>query len=171
MLKSTVLFSFFLASAFAQDCFRSPVVTGTLTVSCSGIDMTGPTASLVYGDPGISTFSGNILTTYLLAVRVVSTDPNAVAFRITVSYPEMLRDGTLSGRNTQSAAIVTKGQPTSLPDPVPLTYIFSIRVTAWPVKITSINVEELKAVSSQTAFTAPPASPPATNPEAASAKK
>jgi|ERR1041385_3734094 hypothetical protein len=167
MLKSTVLFFFFLASAFAQDCFRAPVTTGTLTVSCSAIDNTSPTPSLMDGEPGL--FAGVPPISYLLAVRVVSTDSSTVAFRITAKYPEQLADGTVSGRSAQSVALITK-KPTSLPDPVPLTYIFSIQSTPWPVKITSINVEELKAVSSQTAFTAPPASPPATNPEAASAK-
>src|SRR5689334_13260930 len=94
-----------VVAGFAQDCFKAPVMTGTVTISCTAIDNTA-NPSLMSADPGLFV---NYPPSYLLAVRVTSSDPAVIGARITVTYPD---GGFSDGRLAKSIGVATK-QPTS----------------------------------------------------------
>jgi hypothetical protein len=139
MRHLALLFLVFSGMSLAADrpaCFDGPVTKGAVTVSCKEIDNTANPA-IMSADPGL--FPGQV-PNYLLAVRVVSTDPDVIGFRITVAY-----DGQAGGPAEQSGIAIIP--PSSIPPPVPVTYIVAPQGMTWPAKITAVKVQPIKAGS------------------------
>lgn len=131
------------------ECLTRPVTLGNVTITCSLIDNTAPN--------GASALGPALVDAYFLQVRASSTDPDVIGFRLGVSF----------------SAPISAPPPTVLPPPITLwgftgktfdsnnssyypaqptsgfRYTFALSPDG-TTKITGIQVQELKASSSQT---------------------
>jgi hypothetical protein len=128
-----LLFSFAGFAAEGPACLNGPVTKGTLTVTCTKVDVSDSVVASdlpQYGAPR------------LFIVRVVSTDPGTVGARITLS----LQPTPVDPSPRQSGVVMLT--PTSVAQPLPMSYVFSTSNGFGP-DVVGVNVEELKPSAGQ----------------------
>jgi hypothetical protein len=128
-------------------CLTKPVTQGNITLSCSMIDNTGSFGA----DPGL--FSGGVQ--YVLQVRITSSDPDVLGIRVTVT--SLIDSGTpaapalVSVMESRSLSKTCSSQPPAVAGCGPNdTYVYRYSLVPGSPLITSIQIQELKASTSQT---------------------
>lgn len=150
-MKLFVLPLLFSVAALAQTpvppaCLSGPVTKGNVTLNCSLIDNTGSFGA----DPGL--FSGGVQ--YVLQVRVTSSDPDVSAIGIAIS--SLVEPGGTSAPYTvtewrsmsKTCSTLARSVVGCGSEPGPFVFRYSLSLSS--TVITSIQVQELKASSSQT---------------------
>ncbi len=136
-------------------CLTAPVTLGNVTLNCSLIDNTVANGAV---SPGILVAAAVVM----IQVRVTSTDPDAIGFRIGITYTDPLYtapDGFLltqtawglTGKTLDTDYIAAAlAHKSAALFPTTPGYRFTFYLNSAQPTITGIQVQELKASSSQT---------------------
>jgi hypothetical protein len=151
MLKTLLPLFLFASAAFAADpvvppappeCLTRPVTLGSVTITCTVLDVSSTSGVTA---PGWTFPDG-----YLFQVNATSTDPDVIGFRFGFTWQVPTTSATTPPDSVTEWGTVGKVVP--LPSrrlPAFSGYRYTFVVGAgYPV--TSIQVQELKAASSQT---------------------
>lgn len=155
MLKYSLLSFLLIGSMWSQTtipvtpqppaCLSAPVVQGSVTLSCSLIDNTAAN--------GAAPMEFGASDAYLFQVRLSSTDPEVIGFRVGLSYtqPGITAADGVSPLVLTAWGTVGKGR-TGYAQTVPVAPTPGYRYTflLGSPSITSIQIQELKPSSSQT---------------------
>lgn len=151
MLKILLLSSLLAAAAWSQTatpapqppaCLSGPVVQGSVTLTCTAMD------NSVFASLGSG---GDLGLAYMLQVRIASTDPEVIAVRIGVTTIAQTTGDPKQPltSNTRWVLVPKSGNSFGYAINLPIYFDPLGGPQPQPVVITGIQVQELKASSSQ----------------------